>query len=373
MTIYTLRSGGTAHPEASVLQALTDLIKTSGVYNSTSTDFDIQQQSVPDLSVLVKLGRAYIKGLSTYPVRADADETLAIASNSSGNPRIDAVVLYIDLSATANADSSNVAKLFDVQGTPAASPVAPTDGEIQTAIGASNPYIKLAEVAVASGATQILTANITEKRSTFSTYDRVISQSGSMNYGIDAGSTDAYAITIDPPITSYTAGLAIRFKANTDNTDGCTLNVNSLGATGIRKFGTQNLANGEILAGSIATVVYDGTYFQLMSVVNPDGWVDLTDGATITLDLSLGRKFRVTLGGSRTLALTNKIAGKTFILRIKQDGTPPRTVTWWGDLYWAGGSAPDLVTTANYADEFGFNCLTATNTEGFVIGNEIAI
>jgi hypothetical protein len=210
-------------------------------------------------------------------------------------------------------------------------------------------------------------------RSVFSTFDRELAQSGSMIYGVDSGGTDAYAITVQPAITSYTAGLTIRFKANTDNTDGCTLNVNSLGAISIRKYGTQNLANGEILAGSVATVVYDGTYFQIISILNPDGWVDLTDGATITLDLSLGKKFRVTLGGSRTLALSNIISGKSFILRLKQDATPPRTVTWWGNLYWAGNAAPDLVTTANYADEFGFNCISGSNTEGFVIGSEIAI
>ena len=276
MPIYTLRSGGTAHPEASVLQVISDMVSVAGVYAvTTNLHFDITEKAIPDLGVLVHEGRAYIKGVSTYPVRADADESLVIASNSSGNPRIDAVVLYIDLSATANADSSNVATLFDVQGTPAASPIAPTTGDIQTAIGASNPFIKLAEVLVVSGATQILNADITDTRPQFYTY------------------------------------------------------------------------------------------------IYTEEWVDLVDGATINIDLALGRKFRVTITASRILALLNKSNGKTFVLRITQGGTGSHSVTWWGDLAWVSASEPDLTTTAGKADELVFNCLDNTDTEGFVVGQDI--
>jgi hypothetical protein len=73
-------------------------------------------------------------------------------------------VLYIDLGASPNTDISNVAKAIAVQGTPAASPVAPLDAAIQTAIGASNPFIRLADVAVANGAVSIVTANILDQR-----------------------------------------------------------------------------------------------------------------------------------------------------------------------------------------------------------------
>jgi len=164
--IYTLRSGATAHPEDSVLQTATDQFSTSGVLSTVANHFKILQQTVPDLSVKAQIGRAYLKGTTTpvYPVRSDADENIAISPNSSGNPRIDAIVLYQDLSAVANADATNVAKLIAVQGTPAASPVAPTLSEIQTAVGAANPFIRLANVAVASGATSIITANITDTR-----------------------------------------------------------------------------------------------------------------------------------------------------------------------------------------------------------------
>lgn len=164
--LFTLRSGGTAHPEDSVLQHITDQFVSSGVFDLAGNDFKIQAQAVPDMTVKSVMGRAYIKGTLTpvYPIRADADASVTISPNSSGNPRIDAVVLYINRSATPNADASNVATLAAVQGTPAAAPSAPTDSEISTAIGATNPFIRLANVAVASGATSITNPNITDTR-----------------------------------------------------------------------------------------------------------------------------------------------------------------------------------------------------------------
>lgn len=55
--------------------------------------------------------------------------------------------------------------------------------------------------------------------------------------------------------------------------------------------------------------------------------VALADGSTVTLNASLGRTFRVTLGGNRTLAITNPTDGQVIDLEIKQDGTGARTLT----------------------------------------------
>jgi len=53
----------------------------------------------------------------------------------------------------------------------------------------------------------------------------------------------------------------------------------------------------------------------------------LTDGATITLNGSLGINFRVTLAGNRTLAFTNITTGKTYKIEINQDATGNRHFT----------------------------------------------
>lgn len=100
-------------------------------------------------------------------------------------------------------------------------------------------------------------------------------------------------------------------------------------------------------------------------------WYDETDGATVTFNLSNANRQKVTLGGNRTLALSNVVPGQAFMLRLKQDATGSRTVTWFSGISWAGGSAPTLTTTANKADLFGF-VQTGTNTyDGFVIGQNI--
>lgn len=88
---------------------------------------------------------------------------------------------------------------------------------------------------------------------------------GPRNYGVDAGSTDAYAITLSPALTAYAAGLQIIFKAATANTGAASLDVNGLGATTIVKAVSTTLANNDILADMLCVVVYDGTNFVLMN------------------------------------------------------------------------------------------------------------
>jgi hypothetical protein len=76
----------------------------------------------------------------------------------------------------------------------------------------------------------------------------------------------------------------------------------------------------------------------------------LTDGATITWDVALGRVATVTLGGARTIsAATNQKVG-TYILRVTQDGTGSRTLTWNGNYKWTAQTAPVLSTAAGAVD-----------------------
>lgn len=105
----------------------------------------------------------YFFGIDT----AAPGESVTIATANS-SARIDYIVAYVDLSVTPNQsqanNSNNMLKLASVAGTPSGSPVVPTVGQIQTAIGASNPYIILAQVAVAALATQVTNSNITDVR-----------------------------------------------------------------------------------------------------------------------------------------------------------------------------------------------------------------
>ena len=109
---------------------------------------------------------------------------------------------------------------------------------------------------------------------------------------------------------------------------------------------------------------------------NTDGthkraWVTVADAATITFDISQGNKQKVTLGGNRTLAVSNVKDGQVFIIKLTQDATGSRTVTWWSGISWVNGEVPTLTTTANKSDVFGF-VQTGTNTyDGFIVGMEV--
>jgi hypothetical protein len=89
--------------------------------------------------------------------------------------------------------------------------------------------------------------------------------SGSYNFAADAEASDTYVITLDPVPNGYRTGMMITFTANTANTDGVTLNVNGLGAKAILKMHDQPLVTGDIEAGQVVVVVYDGTQFQMTS------------------------------------------------------------------------------------------------------------
>ena len=96
------------------------------------------------------------------------------------------------------------------------------------------------------------------------------------------------------------------------------------------------------------------------------------DAATITFDMDQSNVHMVTLGDSRTLAVSNVDVGQKFLIRLQQDSTGSRTVTWWSNIQWAeGGTEPTLTTTAGKADLFGFLSPSGGYYDGFVVGQNI--
>jgi len=91
-----------------------------------------------------------------------------------------------------------------------------------------------------------------------------LSQSGAEIYGATATGNDTYVVTLSPIPTSYTNGMPIVFKTDVWNTWPATINVNWLGAKTIKKCSTLDLEDGDILAGQVCCIFYDGTNFQLV-------------------------------------------------------------------------------------------------------------
>ncbi|QCX32444.1 hypothetical protein FDN13_01320 [Caloramator sp. E03] len=81
-------------------------------------------------------------------------------------------------------------------------------------------------------------------------------------YAVCDGSANNYTVTVSG-ITSYTEGIAVSVKINVDNTGASTINVNGIGVKSIKTADGDDVVSGDLKAGSIYTLRYNGTNFIL--------------------------------------------------------------------------------------------------------------
>lgn len=89
-------------------------------------------------------------------------------------------------------------------------------------------------------------------------------QGGKLNYALDAGTANAYQVTLTPAPTALRAGLVVRMKVGNAPTGPSVLNVNALGAKPMKKRGNKDIQSGDFAAGDVIELVYDGTVFFLI-------------------------------------------------------------------------------------------------------------
>lgn len=150
-----------------------DFVGPAGVV--APTDCAVAQSGTPGMSVVVAAGAGYILNGSYTAAsitqsryvrfKNSADVTVSISANGSGNPRITSIFAKWNTAASPDADATNVVTFVSVDGTPAASPTAPS------APADGNNYLRLANITVASGASSIVNANIADVR-TFAMVNR---------------------------------------------------------------------------------------------------------------------------------------------------------------------------------------------------------
>lgn len=188
--------------------------------------------------------------------------------------------------------------------------------------------------------------------------DAVFDQQGVQNllYAADGGSTDAYEITLgsDPTDLANLLGVNLVFLANTANTGAATLAVNGLTAKAIKKNKDVALVTGDIKAGQLVSVAYDGTSFQLISTGNV-----LTDpivsgrydngnsGTTKTISFANGRKQKLTLTGAVTITWADAIEGSYISLDLDVNGTGGYAVPTLPSGKWPSGTVGAVIMTAN--------------------------
>jgi hypothetical protein len=97
------------------------------------------------------------------------------------------------------------------------------------------------------------------------TYDNIpaIDDPTVFNNLITVTGTNALIGTSVPPYTSYVAGMTLSFIPVATNTGAVTIDVDGLGAKNIFVGSATALSSGDLVAGRIAQIEYDGTRFQL--------------------------------------------------------------------------------------------------------------
>ena len=79
-----------------------------------------------------------------------------------------------------------------------------------------------------------------------------------------------------------------------------------------------------------------------------------------TVDLANGSVQILTLTGNCTFTFPTPVAGKSFIMILKQDGTGSRTVTWPSSVKWPASTAPTITSTASKADKYIFTAIDSS-------------
>ena len=102
----------------------------------------------------------------------------------------------------------------------------------------------------------------------------------------------------------------------------------------------------------------------------------LTSGTSVTLNIRDGSVYTITLAHNIGTFTWNNPAGSgyssSFTLKVTQDGTGSRTISWPASVDWAGGTAPTLSTGANDVDVFVFFTVDGGTTYyGFTAGQDM--
>jgi len=98
--------------------------------------------------------------------------------------------------------------------------------------------------------------------------------------------TNAIAASATPAITVYASGATYSFIAANSNTGATTISIDGLAAKSITKNGSVALTAGDIQAGKLTWIEYDGTSFQLLNNIVYGG--SITNGNIVSLSTPLG-------------------------------------------------------------------------------------
>jgi hypothetical protein len=90
---------------------------------------------------------------------------------------------------------------------------------------------------------------------------------GKLNFCVDSGPLNELEVQLPgPALQSYTAGLVLNVLIAHTNTGPTRISIGTLNPTTVKRPDGSELAANDLLAGMVATMICDGTYFQLVNV-----------------------------------------------------------------------------------------------------------
>jgi hypothetical protein len=89
-----------------------------------------------------------------------------------------------------------------------------------------------------------------------------------LNFVTDIGSVDSLACILDPPLLAYSVGLVLRVRVAATNSGSATIDAGP-GRVLIKRTNGLSTSPGDLPAGGVVSLVYDGTGFQ---IVNSQGF-----------------------------------------------------------------------------------------------------
>ena len=147
------------------------------------------------------------------------------------------------------------------------------------------------------------------------------------------------------------------FMSSTDKSklDGFTAVGDYIRADGTVSFtGAQSLGNQDLTA--IKTATFNAEFDNGNS------------GTAATVDWNSGQKQRITLTNTSTLSFTDPPGACNLMLKLIQDATGGRDVTWPANVLWSQGLTPNLTVNANAVDLVSFY-FDGTDYYGFFADN----
>jgi hypothetical protein len=222
---------------------------------------------------------------------------------------------------------------------------------------------------------------------------------------VTVSGTDTLTGSVTPALTAYAAGNLFSFVVANTNTTAVTINIDGVGSKSITRTGSTALVAGDMVAGQVALIEYDGTRFQLLNANSftnllvsgtlTYGGITLTNAVTGTGKMVLDTSPTIatptvtnptvtnytesvvvigTVSSSSTLSLTSgtvqtatltastactftmptATAGKSFVLLLKQAASTGNGTATFTGVKWGTSGAPTITATAGKMDILTF-------------------